>query len=307
MNRKDFLFYIAQLIFMLGKIELSAEDKMQEIEKIPTRDIPSSKEKIPILGFGTWRVFDKEVNETNLKNNIEVWKTFKAHGGKLIDSSPMYGRAEEFIEALFTKYKDETSFLATKVWTSGKQEGDKQIQSSFQKMKTNKIDLFQVHNLVDINTQLASLRELKEKGKIRYIGITHYLPSYFNKMEEIMKKEKIDFIQIPYSISLRDAENSILPLAKEKGIAVLINRPFEGGELFSNFLKKQIDPRLFEMGIESWAELFIRFLTANTDLTCILFASSNPKHVAENMNAAKKPLLTKKELEKVYKIFQENV
>ena len=281
-------------------------DSMSEISKIPTREIPSSKEKIPILGFGTWRVFDEQITEDNLKRLIEVWKMFKLHGGRLIDSSPMYGNAESFIGALFEKYGETETFLATKVWTAGNREGRKQIESSFRKMKTQRIDLFQIHNLVDINTQLKTLRELKEKGQIRYIGITHYVPSYFNAMEAILKKEKMDFIQIPYSISLRDAENRILPYAKDNGIAVLINRPFEGGELFSDFLKKPVDAGLIEMGINSWAELFIRFLVANTDLTCVLFASSKPHHVEENMNAAKKPVLSKKDLEKVYKIFLAN-
>lgn len=305
MNRKDFLILFSVLLYSLKERRMVAET-MDEISKVPTREIPSSKEKIPVLGFGTWKVFDVEVTESNLQRLYEVWNTYLIHGGRLIDSSPMYGNAETFIGALFEKYGNDNTFYATKVWTSGKKEGVKQIESSFQKMKTKSIDLFQVHNLVDINTQLATLRELKEKGFIRYIGVTHYLPSYFGKIEELIKKEKIDFIQIPYSISLRDAENRILPLAKDKGVAVLINRPFEGGELFSDFIKKPIDPRLKEMGIHSWAELFIRFLVANTDLTCILFASSKPNHVEENMNASKKPLLGKNDLEKAYKIFKEN-
>ena len=305
MTRKNFLILISTFLSLLSHRKMGA-DSMSEISKIPTREIPSSKEKIPVLGFGTWRVFDEQVTEDNLKRLIEVWKMFKLHGGRLIDSSPMYGNAESFIGALFEKYGETETFLATKVWTAGNREGRKQIESSFRKMKTQRIDLFQIHNLVDINTQLKTLRELKEKGQIRYIGITHYVPSYFNAMEAILKKEKMDFIQIPYSISLRDAENRILPYAKDNGIAVLINRPFEGGELFSDFLKKPVDAGLIEMGINSWAELFIRFLVANTDLTCVLFASSKPHHVEENMNAAKKPVLSKKDLEKVYKIFIAN-
>ena len=306
MNRKRFLTLATSLILIKKNWELTAEDTMREIKAIPMREIPSSREKIPVLGFGTWRVFDKDSTKENLITGMEVWEKFKEHGGKLIDSSPMYGRSEEFIGNLFEKKKEENRFLATKVWTSGKKEGSHQINQSFQKMKTSFIDLFQIHNLLDWKTQMDTLRELKAEGKIKYIGVTHYIPTYFKQIEEIIRKEKIDFIQIPYSISLRDAENSISPLAREKGIAVLINRPFEGGELFSNFIKKPIDPRLKEFDIHSWAELFIRFLVANRDLTCILFASFNSKHVEENMNAAKKPLLEKKDLEKVYKIFLEN-
>ncbi len=305
MTRKNFMILIFTLLYSIRYRKMEA-DTVSETSKIPTREIPSSKEKIPILGFGTWRVFDEQATDANLKRLIEVWNMFQRHGGRLIDSSPMYGSAETFIGALFEKYGKKDAFLATKVWTSGKEEGLNQINSSFQKMKTKSIDLFQVHNLVDINTQLTNLRSLKEKGQVRYIGITHYVPSYFDKMEALIKKKKLDFIQIPYSISLRDAETRILPFARDNGVAVLINRPFEGGELFSDFLKKPIDPRLIEMGINSWAELFIRFLVANTDLTCVLFASSKPHHVEENMNAAKKPLLDKKDLDKAYKIFQAN-
>lgn len=307
MNRKDFLFLISAMVYSIMNLNLFTEENRNEINPIPTREIPNTKDKIPILGFGTWKVFDVEVNETNLKKLSEVWHTFITHGGRLVDSSPMYGNSENFIGHLFEKYNREDIFFATKVWTEGKKEGLKQIEHSFQKMNVTNMNLFQVHNLLDLKTQLNTLRDLKEKGKIKYIGVTHYLPSYFSKMEEIIKKEKLDFIQIPYSISLRDAEKRILPLAKNKGIAVLINRPFEGGDLFSKFLKKPIDSKLSEMNIHSWAELFIRFLTANTNLTCILFASSKPHHVAENMNAAKKPLLEKQDLSKAYNIFLENL
>jgi diketogulonate reductase-like aldo/keto reductase len=303
MTRKKFLILISTLLYSIRNSKMEA-DSMSETSKIPTREIPSSNEKIPILGFGTWRVFDEQATEANLNRLVEVWNMFQLHGGRLIDSSPMYGNAETFIGELFERYRNKDTFLATKVWTTGKSEGLKQINSSFQKMKSKSIDLFQVHNLVDIDTQLATLRDLKEKGQIRYIGITHYVTSYFDKMEAIIKKEKIDFIQIPYSISLRNAETRILPFAKDRGVAVLINRPFEGGALFAEVLKKPIDPRLLDMGITSWAHLFIQFLVANTDLTCILFASSKPSHVEENMKAAKKPILDKKDLEKAYKIFK---
>ncbi len=305
MNREEFLILLSALLGLANNADLIPEDKMNKTIQIPTREIPSSKERVPILGFGTWRVFDEQATEANLKRLIDVWEMFRSHGGRLIDSSPMYGNAETFIGELLEKYGKKDAFLATKVWTTGKEEGLKQINSSFQKMKVKSINLFQVHNLVDINTQLATLRELKEKGQIRYIGITHYVTSYFDKIESIIKKEKIDFIQIPYSISLRNAETRILPFAKDRGVAVLINRPFEGGALFSEVLKKPINPKLLEMGINSWAELFIQLLVANTDLTCILFASSKPKHVEENMIAAKKPLLEKRDLEKAYSIFKE--
>jgi diketogulonate reductase-like aldo/keto reductase len=303
-SRKKFITLLSILLYSLKPKTLLSETMNNT--KIPLRETPSSKEKIPVLGLGTWRTFDIEPNEQNIERLHELILAFHSHGGKLIDSSPMYGKAESMIGAILEKYGKGDYFLATKVWTSGKKEGQKQIENSFQKMKTKFIELFQVHNLVDLNNQLSTLRELKEKGLIRYIGVTHYTTSSFESIEAIIKKENLDFIQIPYSISLRDAESKLLPFAKDKGVAVLVNRPFEGGELFSNFLQKPIDTRLIEIGIESWAELFIRYILSNKNVTCILFATSKLAHLNQNMNSAKKPLLTTKDLEKAYKIFIEN-
>jgi diketogulonate reductase-like aldo/keto reductase len=219
----------------------------------------------------------------------------------------MYGKAEDNIGLLKQKFPDlmENTFLATKVWTNGKKEGLAQIDSSFKKLNSDIIDLFQVHNLLDTETQMNTLREFRAKGFIRYLGITHYVASEFKRVEMFMKKEKVDFIQIPYSIFVRQAEDRLLAEAKDRKIAVIVNRPFEGGDVFDKFKNKPLDERLVKMGFESWAEVFMRFILAHPVVTCVLFASSNPTHVTENMNSAKKPTLTRQEADEAYNICKE--
>jgi diketogulonate reductase-like aldo/keto reductase len=204
----------------------------------------------------------------------------------VIDSSPMYGSSESVVGDLSAELKIRSSlFLATKVWTSGEQAGIDQMNDSLRKMKTGVIDLMQVHNLLDVKVHLKTLYQWKEQGKIRYIGITHYLPSYYGEMQQLIQKEKPDFVQCCYNIQTTDAEKQLLPAAKDKGIAVLINRPFQEGALFQNVNGKPLPPWAGESGITSWAQFFLKFILANPAVTCVIPGTSNPLHLLENIGA----------------------
>ena len=201
--------------------------------EIAKRSIPSSGEKIPLIGLGTWQTFDIGNSSEERAALEEVLKTLVAKGASVIDSSPMYGASETVVGDLSARLKIRNKlFLATKVWTSGKEDGIVQMNESFRKMKTDKMDLMQVHNLIDVHTHLKTLRNWKEQGKIRYFGITHYTASAYPELMRLIKNEKPDFVQFNYNISVREAEKELLPLAKDKGVAVIINRPFEEGALF---------------------------------------------------------------------------
>jgi aryl-alcohol dehydrogenase-like predicted oxidoreductase len=197
------------------------------------RTIPSSGEKLPVIGLGTWRAFDVDLTTDNRRQLEEVLSLFVKLGGRIIDSSPMYGRAEEVIGELTAALgiRDKL-FLATKVWTHGKENGIKSMERSMALLRTKRVDLMQVHNLVDVQTHLATLREWKQQGRIRYLGITHHEAGAFPDVEKIMRSEKLDFLQINYSLMEREAEERVLPLAQERGVAVIVNRPFGAGDLF---------------------------------------------------------------------------
>src|SRR4030095_4332640 len=176
-------------------------------------------------------------------------------------------------------------FLATKVWTSGKQSGIQQMEESFLKMRTKIMDLMQIHNLVDVPTHLKTLYDWKAQGKVRCIGITHYLPSAYDEMARLIKNEKLDFIQCCYNISVTDAEKYLLPLAKEKGVAVLINRPFNEGALLDSVEGKKLPQWTTEFGVKSWAQFLLKYILSNHAVTCVIPGTSNPSHLAENIEA----------------------
>ncbi|MDP9004746.1 MAG: aldo/keto reductase, partial [Verrucomicrobiota bacterium] len=198
------------------------------------RVIPSSGESLPAIGPGTWQVFDVGSSTEQRAPLEQVLDVFVKLGGRLVDSSPMYGRAEQVVGDIATKLDlQKALFLATKVWTTGKHQGIESMESSLRKLQTKGIDLMQVHNLVDARTHLATLRGWKEQGRVRYLGITHYNSSAFTEVAKLLRAEKLDFIQINYSLLEREAEQEILPLAQDRGVAVIVNRPFGGGDLFS--------------------------------------------------------------------------
>ena len=257
-----------------------------------SRPIPKSGEMLPVIGLGTWRTFDVGNDATALENLGAVLRLLFEGGGKVIDSSPMYGRAEAVVGDLLAKmHARERAFLATKVWTSGRKEGIADMRRSAELLKTRVIDLMQIHNLVDWPTQLATLRKMKEAGQVRYIGITHYTASAFGDLAGIIEREEIDFVQLPYSIDLRrDAEKRMLPLAAERRVAVMVNRPFGGGGLFRQVRGKALPPWAAEFGCASWAQFFLKYIVAHPAVTCVIPATAEPAHLSDDLKAGYGPM-----------------
>jgi aryl-alcohol dehydrogenase-like predicted oxidoreductase len=256
-----------------------------------TRVIPSTGEKLPVIGLGTWQAFDVDLTSDNRRQLGEVLSLFVKLGGRVIDTSPMYGRAEDVIGELTAALgiRDRV-FLATKVWTRGKENGIKSMERSMALLRARRIDLMQVHNLVDVQTQLATLREWKAQGRIRYLGITHYEAGAFAEVERIMRSEKLDFVQINYSLMEREAEDRLLPLAQERGIAVIVNRPFGGGDLFGRTRLKPLPDWATEFDCHSWAQFFLKWIVANSAVSCAIPATNKPGHLEENTLGGIAPL-----------------
>ena len=272
---------------MLTRIAVAAEKTNQgPPQQMLQRGIPSSGEKIPVIGLGTWQVFDVGPEAAQRQPLDEVLSRFVALGGRLVDSSPMYGRAEQIIGEIATKLGLHPSlFLATKVWTTGKDEGIASMEGSLAKLQTKKVDLMQVHNLVDAQTHLATLRDWKEQGRIRYLGITHYNSSAYSEVTNLLRTEKVDFLQINYSLGEREAEKEILPLAQERGVAVLVNRPFGGGDLFSRVRQKPLPDWAGEFDCRSWSQFLLKWIIAHPAVTCAIPATGNVRHLEDNMQA----------------------
>ena len=248
------------------------------------RTIPSSGESLPIIGLGTSRVFDVDPEDREeLKIRKQIIEVLLNNGGSLVDTSPMYGQSEDLLGQILDDYPRRNElFLATKVWIKGKPEGEKQISESFKKMNTTKMELIQIHNLVDWKTQIKTLRQMKESGEISYIGITHYKSSAFKEMEDIIKKEPIDFAQFNYSIGERDAEERLLPICQEYGVATIINRPFMRGKLFRSFNNQTLPDWCKDYDINSWGQFFLKYIIANPAVTNIIPATSKSKNMLDN-------------------------
>ena len=249
------------------------------------RAIPSSGERIPAVGLGTWRTFD--VGTASERAPLrEVLKSFVDLGGRVLDSSPMYGAAESVAGDLATELGiGDRLFLATKVWTSGRQAGVAQMEQSARRLRSRRLDLMQIHNLVDWRTHLATLREWKVAGRVRYLGVTHYTASAYDELERVLRSEPLDFVQVNYSLGERTAERRILPLAQERGIAVLVNRPFAEGGLFGRVRGQALPDWAVEADCESWAQVFLKWILAHPAVTCVIPATSRPQHLADNMRA----------------------
>ena len=252
-----------------------------------TRIIPSSREDLPVIGLGTWQAFDVNLTADIRKQLEGVLSLFVKLGGRVIDSSPMYGRAEDVVGALVEEEGlRSTLFLATKVWTSGRESGIAQMEASFRKLRTERLDLMQVHNLVDVHTHLATMREWQRAGRIRYIGVTHYTRSAYSAVEEVLNREPVEFLQINYSVHERDAEKRLLPMAHEKGIAVLVNRPFAEGALMRRLSARPLPDFAAEIDCTSWAQLLLKFVISHPAITWAIPATSNASHVRDNLAAA---------------------
>ena len=248
------------------------------------RIIPSTGELLPVIGLGTSRVFDTNLSEKSLNPRKEIVKALLDHGGSLIDTSPMYGRAEEVTGKIAQDLKiNDRLFLATKVWIEGKEAGEIQMNASSKKLNKAVIDLMQIHNLLDWKTHIKTLYEWKEQGKINYIGISHFRSNAFNQIEKIITKERIDFAQFNYSLEEREAEKRLLPLCREKGVATLINRPFMRGKLFKAVARKKLPSWAYEYNVNTWSQFFLKFILANQAVTTVIPATSNPAHMIDNL------------------------
>ena len=269
---------------LLLPVRAPCAETKTESSTMLTRPIPSSGEKLPVIGLGTWQKFDVDLTSDSRRQLGDVLSLFMKLGGRVIDTSPMYGRAEDVIGDLTaTLGIRDKPFLATKVWTRGQENGIRSMERSMVRLRTKQIDLMQVHNLVDVDTHLATLRAWKEQGRIRYIGITHYESGAFAEVEKIMRSEKLDFVQINYSIMEREAEERVLPLAQERGIAVIVNRPFGGGDLFNHVRSKSLPEWSAEFDCRSWAQFFLKWIVANPAVTCAIPATDKARHLEDNM------------------------
>ncbi|MDQ9170719.1 aldo/keto reductase [Oxalobacteraceae bacterium R-40] len=291
MNRREALRMIALAAAGLSPGLSSAasgavQGPVQGAASMTTRKIPSSGEALPIIGLGTWQTFDVGPGAAERAPLQEVLQEFAALGGRLIDSSPMYGNSEKVAGDIIAKLNlREKLFIATKVWTSGKQDGIAQMNSSMEKLRARPIDLMQVHNLLDVETHLATLREWKQQGIVRHIGVTHYTGSAHDDVARVITKHPVDFIQINYSVGEREAEQRLLPLAREKGVAVIANRPFAGGDLFRRVRAKPLPAWAAEIGCTSWAQLLLKFVVSHPAMTCAIPATSKLEHLRDNMKA----------------------
>jgi aryl-alcohol dehydrogenase-like predicted oxidoreductase len=251
-----------------------------------TRPIPSSGEELPVIGLGTWQTFDVASSAATRAPLLEVLRRFFAAGARVIDSSPMYGKAEQVTGELLAQLDAPRPFHAPKVWSRGKAQGIAGMNRSFQRMRTERMDLMQIHNLLDWQTHLPVLRDWKSEGRIRYIGITHYAHGAFSEMEKILRTEEdVDFVQLPYNLADREAEKRLLPAAKDTGTAVLVMRPFEEGLLLRRLRGKALPPWAAELGCTTWSQLCLAFILGHPAVTCAIPATSNPAHLADNVRA----------------------
>ena len=267
------------------------------------RKIPSSAEEIPVIGLGTSGTFQVGGSEAERAPLKEVLQTFFAAGSRLIDTSPMYGTAEAVLGDLMSPEMHERAFLATKVWTRGERSGIEQMTHSAQLLRSARLDLIQVHNLLDLDTHLKTLRAWKDAGKVRYIGITHYTVSAQAELVRVLAREKLDFVQFNYSPVTRDAEARLLPLAAERGVAVLVNRPFEDGALFQAVRGKPLPGWAAELDVTSWGQLALKFIASHPAVTCIIPATAKVAHLKDNLAGGRGRLPDARQREAIAKAF----
>ena len=286
-SRRHFLGRSAQLLALAASTPWLANLAFADPSQMLQRAIPSSGEKLPVIGLGTSRTFEVSLDDASLEPLEKVMRTFINGGARLIDTAPSYGNAEavtgELLQRTGTKKR---AFLASKLSATGRERGLAQFENSLKALQTDKLDLVQVHNLQDTQTQLALLRELKAEGRVRYIGITHYLDHAHDDLLAVLAKEPVDFVQFNYSVGERNAEKRLLPYCADHGIATLINRPFQRAQLLSRVKGKPLpDWASTEADSTSWAQLLLKFILANEAVTTVIPATSNPRYMADNLKA----------------------
>ncbi|HYG43653.1 MAG TPA: aldo/keto reductase [Bordetella sp.] len=259
--------------------------------QLPTRPIPVSGEPLPIIGCGTYRGFDVDTGSSKYRELAGVLAALFAAGGSVLDSSPMYGRAEAVTGQLLAASNSRArAFLATKVWTQGHHAGIAQMEDSFKLLRTSRIDLMQIHNLLDWRIHLPVLRDWQAQGRVRYVGITHYTASAYDQVEAVLRAERLDFLQINYSADDRAAEQRLLPLAAERGVAVLVNRPFGGGGLLRRMQGRPLPRWAAEIDAGSWPQLLLKFVLSHPAVTCVIPGTGRPAHMRDNLAAGYGPL-----------------
>lgn len=281
MNRRDCLLHLKAIGI------LSVDDRwLSSQDSILKRTIPSSGQKLPVIGLGTWQTFDVSGAPEERDPLKDVLRTLLEKGGTVVDSSPMYGRSEEVVGELSTELRiNDKLFIATKVWTTGRENGIRQMNDSLRLMRREQIELMQIHNLTDWQTHIKTLRSWKDQGKISYIGLTHYTDSAHDRLASIISNEPVDFIQINYNLLERNAEKKLLPLAREKGVGVIINQPFESGNLFRRVKNKTLPAWSKEFDCASWAQFFLKFIISHPSVTCVIPGTDKPQHMLDNVGA----------------------
>lgn len=282
-HRREFLKAAMAAAPLLSGRLAAATEAAQKVRKVR---IPGHNEMLPMIGLGTWQTFDVAPASAQQAELKLVLAELIAQGASVVDSSPMYGRSEAVVGNLAAQLDiHQKLFKATKVWTSGKQAGIAQMQASMAKMKTDVIDLMQVHNLVDAKTHLRTLVEWKQQGLIRYIGLTHYHSGGYAEMLRLMQRPEIDFIQINYSIISREAEAELFEMAQERDIAVMVNRPYESGQLFRAVKGLELPAFSAEFDCQSWGQFFLKFIISHPAVTCVIPGTSKLKHLRDNLQA----------------------
>jgi diketogulonate reductase-like aldo/keto reductase len=285
MTRNQFLrFFIAAMPAWLAAGIVRggppASDRMQ------TRPIPSTGAPLPVVGCGTWRTFDVGPTPAERAPLEEVLEILFAAGGSVIDTAPMYAPAETVVGDLLAAMKArELAFIATKVWIQGREAGVEQMRRSMQLLRVERLDLMQVHNLVDWRTQLATLRAWKRDGRIRYLGITHYTSSAYPELEAVMRAEPVDFVQLNYALNDRAAEERLLPLAMDRGVAVIVNQPFGGGRLIQSLKDRPVPSWASEIQCETWAQILLKYVLGHPAVTCVIPGTGRPEHMRDNVRA----------------------
>ncbi len=312
-SRREFLTaasLAAGALFLSPRLQLAAraaevvKPTEPPTEPLRKRAIPATGEEVPVIGAGTSGSYDVQIGSPEYEALKETIALFFEGGGSVIDTSPNYGNADAVLGALLEDggYRDRC-FLATKIAADSREAADAQWAGSLKKLRTDHVELLQVHNLRDWKTQLPYARELKEQGATKYVGITHYLDGGLAEMEQIMRAEPLDFIQIHYSVNAPKAAETVLPLARDKGMAVLINRAFDDGRLFSEVKGKPLPDWAGEVGATSWAQIFLKFAISNPAVTAVIPATSKPKHQADNLHAGVGPLLSEAQQKELIETF----
>jgi aryl-alcohol dehydrogenase-like predicted oxidoreductase len=296
-QRRDFLRYSAGAAAMIATVPISGVAQpqrqvpdMPQIQTMTRRPIPATDETVPVIGCGTYVGFDVALGSDAFTRLPAVLDALFAAGGSVIDSSPMYGRAEAVTGDLLAAAGDRSkAFIATKLWTRGRSSGIAQMEQSFTRLRTDRIDLMQIHNLLDWRTHLPTLRGWKEAGRVRYLGITHYTAAAYPEVEAVLRAERLDFLQINYALDDRAAADRVLPLARERGVAVIVNMPFGGGGLLRRLRDKKLPGWAAEIGCTSWAQVLLKFTLSHPAVTCVIPGTSRGAHMRENAAAGQGP------------------